>query len=160
MGMRQYIYIGAYAECVPETKDKPIMSWRCSNPACPRHNFAPTRAKFCGDCGSPVEEYQSGVEKEPTVDRWELADQINEALTCFEWPGSHIWIANRKVEEGPVSIRVDDDDEINVRQVDLRRPAENVAYFMTGFKPALDKLREAYGPDNVVIKWGVVTYYL
>jgi hypothetical protein len=115
--------------------------------------------KFCPICGSALVEYPVTIER-PKVDRWELAEQIDETLHVAENennpinPTRHTWVSNRSDIYKSIEVGTRTDviylDEADKSQNEMRQ-------FADAFSKELVLFRAVY--DSVWIRWGIVCWY-
>jgi hypothetical protein len=157
MSNSNYIHVGVYVECINPVSERPIMRKRCEQMNCLRYGKI-TEMPFCGGCGAPTAEFQSGVDGISSVNPWGI--EIDQMLSCQQIPnlaGADVWLPNigGKAVEFPIDL--DYSDVIDIPDPTKTRAA-HIAEFEQYFGEAVQGLRAAYGDDNVTVKWGIVTY--
>jgi hypothetical protein len=160
MSVETHLRFGAYAECINPVTRHPVMARRCINSSCVLEGKK-TDTPFCGYCGKPTAEYQTGTQSIPAVNHWDI--DVDETLFHHEiygMEGVDIWLSN--ISGVGVEFNIDIDGDGGVLEIPdpAHSMASHIANFMQHYAPALDMLREAYGADNVKVKWGVVTYVM
>ena len=114
---------------------------------------------FCPNCGGSIIKYMVDVHR-PKVDRWELAEQIDETLHIAVNennpidPTRHTWLSNRSdiyktIEIGPRT------DVIYLDEAD--KSQNEMRQFADAFSKELVLFRAVY--DGVWIRWGIVCWY-
>lgn len=155
MGIDYHVSIGPYVECFSEKIEKTFTKPICTNELC-KYFGRVVSTKFCGYCSMLIENapYVKSVDKvSPEVLEKILNDRLYEVcLDVTEVSHIKTLISNRTVETsfwpketGSFSEEITESDRIR-----------SLEHFNKVHKEDLDKLRNLFGPENVVVKWGIV----
>ncbi len=168
MGVDYSTFLGPYVECkVSQTTTKkrtPLMRRTCPNPECGQYlRVFAEKNKFCPACGNKVAEVT--VDKPAdSVNPHELQQQIDERLVFppngalsdyMKKNGTHLWLPNQKFSDRKCHY---DHKEETVEEIALERIMNDFEDFHGVFQNDLNVLAEAYGQDNILIKWGLINY--
>jgi hypothetical protein len=155
MSMHNYLHIGVYVECQNTETTVPIMAGRCTTEGCKKYGMK-TDDNYCGACGHPTEEYQTGTTSERTVDPFEIEmdEDLTPLLEMDSPPGIIIWIPNKG---GEVELKTEDVSIIALDDPHATRVA-HISHFYVKYASSLQILKATYGAENVTVKWGVIQY--
>lgn len=165
MGVDYGVYLGPYAVASFHMVTVAVEARTCINPECKNRGDSFAVSKFCPECGSAITTIGRETPR-PSVDPWEVAEKIGGALHLplgdnfadeMDKMMAHLWLPNRT------------NDGVGWTGFDPRRVVQNVrvahnridhetARFLSYYSEALSALRAAYGPDKVVIDWGLISY--
>ena len=148
MGVDHNVYAGPFALCQNEQQEKVGTKLSCTNSGC--SNYGKTlHDKFCPNCGFPVGDFDITYTTE-RVDSYDLADVMC-LMCCVGGLYGDVWVSN------DIS---DDFYDFGHEHFVKCLMGEEVSKAIDDFKKKhisdLEMLKEAYGEDNVKIKWGVV----
>jgi hypothetical protein len=168
MGVTRTTYCGPYVECKVSKTTPTFEKWRCSNPACEQHTIDSHHyeVKFCSKCGSAFKIVEVAEEVD-AVNRWELEEEIEAALGqpfgAFEFElkaqGRHIWVGNKDPEDigdKPIRSSFVCNEEESLTELQAADIDSQLKQFHRIYDEELKRLRSAYGPANVQVKWGIV----
>lgn len=137
----------------PDIKHSSITS--CSNEKCSQHGLA-KKNQFCDICGHTVSSISIN-KTETKIDRWQLSEDIQEALYHLSNPLAgplvDFWAPN--LQRGSVRTfslnRYDHVLDINLN------PEEEKEWFLKNFSKEIQTLKDRYGEDKVSVVWGMVS---
>ena len=161
MGMQLYVYVGAFIRLPEIETTENINDTRCSNPQCVNHKGFYQTAKFCPECGNPIEKVKitnktkrqlslSDLEEVESSVSW-----YDELVECGE-PDAVI-ISNQYIDAGQ-SYSKDSEYEITLlnheriedMKDNLKYQLESVNFF---------SLLKKHFDISPVVEFGVVPYY-
>jgi len=168
MGIDYTTYIGPQVRCktkkVPSTKT--IRT--CSDATCKLYasEVYEKQKKFCGQCGSPVEDRALPIEVDNVIAHDVRMNLLDEAL--YDVPGdsfhfwmrdnnTHIWLANRHVP-GARKFSFDPESDIQYVPMTAELIAKEIDQFSSFYEKEITILREEYGAENVEVQWGLIHY--
>jgi hypothetical protein len=161
MGVDLHVHIGPYIECTYKTAKKEVNAYGCTNTECRKYkdrteNAAVAhRGKFCQECGCPI-----GVTKMEVPDRPNFHEVVGEdVLTDLDDGTSNktFFLAPNQVRPGEpksLAIKVDEGTHNDLSGIDIKA---EIAWLEKMYAAELVQLRAAY--DNVLVKWGVHSYF-
>jgi hypothetical protein len=155
MGVSRLTYCGPFVECKCQQAAATYEKQRCSNPACKMHTVN-VHDRFCGQCGSAIVTVEFPCEAD-AVDSWELDEELGDVLwqpfTCSELlgQGTHIWIGDEP--ERPLCVYQDEESVTELQPTEMET---ELTWFEKQYNEPLNRLRAAYGSDNVKVKWGIL----
>ncbi len=155
MGVHQQIYLGPYIEFSVKLEEQKISY--CPQPkVCPQ----PTEG-YCPKCGKAASQiFVIRQKPSPQVDFYEdykealtpvLSKTVGSREVSWAIPNNH-----RPGEPARGSRFEDRDISVAVVPEMIERETE---WFETAFGPELEKLRNQVGHADVVVRWGLVTWY-
>jgi hypothetical protein len=162
MGLDDTTYLGPYLHCKVSKTDSKTIRRTCTNNTCPNRNGC-MYSKFCHQCGSPIGDVEFSV-KANTVNICELRKKINEALAtpCGDYfdelskNGIDIWFGNwHRPSKSSRSFTCDD---TQLTPIEAGVVKNEIDEFVLQYKSAIAVIEEAYGKDNVEVKWGLIHY--
>lgn len=158
-------YVGPYARCAVARVPVTRLQITCPNTVCKNHGEG-LRTPFCDLCGTRVESLpQTGSAQ--AVDRWDVREEINEALAgaggdaYWRWSesnGIHLWMPNLKMPGRRPHL--EDRTDFALFEITEGQIATEILQFQITFEDALTVLRERYGADAVTLHWGIIQDYL
>ncbi len=158
-------YVGPYVRAVFQMEPSTQIDHACTNVDCKNHTRSYMTNAFCEFCGSPIGDIVRTTIK-PSVDGWELTEEINERLTiahgdaALEWSEQnrvHLWKANYKY--GGRNSHLDSHEDFHLEEITPAMITDDVARFTAFFEDAIDTLRARYGEDAISIHWGIIQDY-
>lgn len=153
---QDYVHVGVFVECLNPLRETPHTVDGCVNANCTNYHNE-IRAPYCGECGSPFGQF-AVIQREPSVEWYVVSVNIDEALfpaILSNKGGYDIWLPNKSVDGGA---GIDTEETGEVVDIPAETRAAHIANFERGLSAGLAGLREAYGAENVTVRWGVVTY--
>jgi len=168
MGIDYTTYIGPQVRCkttkIPSTKT--IRT--CSDTACTLYSSEvyDKQKKFCGQCGSSVEDRELPIEVENVNVHDVRMNLLDEAL--YDVPGDsfhfwmrdnnvHIWLANHHVPDAR-EFSFDSKEDIQYVPMTAELIAKEIEQFSSFYEKEIAILQEEYGAENVEVQWGLVHY--
>lgn len=167
MGVDISGYVGPFALCKNPYVPQERTMRSCTNEQCQQYKRErwDKEAKFCEKCGSPIDEITIVAER-PTVCWGDLIEEIEERLcpASMEYPfeafkeigNVDVWINNRR--DVSVGRAFDPKHECFALIPEPGETDKAIQAFEAECAESLTKIRDAYGPENVEIKWGVLTW--
>lgn len=150
MGMDQTVYFGPFLHCI----NTPIKIEE-QVPGCKKCDKQMS-SQFCSTCGTK----QSILRRsrtQPKVDWWEICEAHDEAL--YRTPersdgDNEYFLPNRHGVGRTFSKYTDQFDPIT----DIDKQSD-IEQFEEQFADIIQAMKQAYGEDNVSIKWGFINYW-
>lgn len=170
MGITYKAYVGPVIVCKKKITVHDKHSG-CVKEGCPQHHVqARGKVKFCPECGTQIGLFTTPREVS-AVEVWELFDGKEPFTKAFaDYPPKalkdfDILLPNYRRDYDP------DEDDQTRRQffvyVDDGTTCQNMTdikqgdelhWLMTTYKTEIEKLKEAYGNENVQFRWGFLTW--
>jgi hypothetical protein len=164
MSITYRTYVGPYARCAITLVDTKKLQIGCANTACEYYgkNY---KTKFCQACGQPIGSI-THIEQEPSVDQWDVSEQLEERLTT---PGgdeydrwmranlAQLWIPN--VRSSWRSGHLEEREDFALVPISADQVINEQLAFQEFFTTEFAALMVRYGADNVRIEWGVIQDY-
>jgi hypothetical protein len=162
MGIDYATYLGPYIVCKTEIEDAKATMKSCTNVKCKTYKQERWGAKkFCDECGQKIGEIEISV-KQNKVDTNVLSDELNEAMTVPSGDSFHdltrdnkidIWYGNR--QDG-IGISFDPKDEVMYEEFESNTIKVQIDDFVKEYAKELEIIKNAYGAENVSVKWGLI----
>jgi hypothetical protein len=171
MGIDYSVYVGPYVKCTNPLVEVESSIRTCTNPVCKtyKNQIWDLTAKYCRECGSPIGE--TAIKKSNTkVNASELyehgvKEQLHMAGRESGWEELKrkdaeidIWIANVKRPEADCGINFDPKSDRKYIDLTHHSKIDSIEQFTDAFYKEITQLREAYGSDNVEVKWGIFNW--
>ncbi len=158
MSLDYHTYIGPYFECVTSQIDKKSSVKSCTGSLCSKYK-KPANTAFCPVCGNAVGEVKITI-KTDKVDVDELRESVKERITTPFGCGSSrdfgknidLWLPN----VGKIGISFDPTESPKKVDINPNIIQEQLNDLLAKFSYEHEILCEAYGNENVCIKWGLV----
>lgn len=166
MSLDHTVYYGPYVECKVERVEKIVHVPGCTNKECGSYHVLNAASEFCPQCGSSIGTFEkkTHVENVDYYDWYEGSEEpYGSIYRNFDSPngdhienemskmGIHVWMPILPDRLG----YFDPQSEVDIREIDLQKELKLLEYFQ-GEGNTVDFLRQAYGKENVTVKWGVL----
>lgn len=157
MGLSYTLYVGAYLVCKNSKVKHTTDYTSCPNKLCLQHKTE-LQTAFCATCGSKVDlltrfTFSDKVKTRDVVDAIkERLVEVSQKLNRDASPD--LWVSNLSNCNSNVSY--DTHYSSFVSEFTEEEIKSNLENFKTFFAKDIVKIEEAYGKENVTLKWGVV----
>lgn len=160
MGLSRSVYLGPHLICryIVKAVERQVAS--CTHPGCRRFGLIVRDDKFCYVCGHAM---QMAVETDwvPAVDVVDLRLKVNEALFVPDGfdtskDNSHVWLSNRHIDGR--SFDIDTDVDTSHLLIDEAMISGENELFKRHHEADIKTICAAYGEENVIARWGLVTW--
>lgn len=163
MGVDSNAYIGPFVVCKNHPEERKATIRSCINKGCSQHGKSSYgQGNFCQSCGSPIGDLEKtyiGVK----VERWELFEEIQSIICPIGTEGAQfqelgggeqidIWINNCRLID--VGHNFDPRRDSFAFIPEPKDAEKSIQVFKEKCAEGIAKLIEAYGEENVEIKWG------
>lgn len=158
MGMNLSTKVGPYIKIIGNH----IVTVTKTKKQCPLGHNKKQDGKFCNECGAeminvPYEETKKRYPHQVLNDIDDI-DDIDDMLYSPEGMDS-ILLPNDDPED-LIEANSDEHDECDLSDIDLNELKKSQIDWMgKTYTVAINVLMDAYGDDNVVIKWGIINYW-
>ena len=152
------VYVGPFLECEYAVGEVTCYFKACPNQECSLHRLR-SGVQFCPSCGTRIESLPE-IKRQSIVDRFELIDEIEEALfpislEYIELPLVHIWVPN-VTRNAPREFSFTPQFDCQVTPiVDGQKDIEE-DWFKSTFSEEIQLLEKHYEKCNV--RWGILSY--
>lgn len=157
MSTQYNVYVGPYIQVYnPSKTPSGPQYYRCENPNCVKYNIKSSN-KYCSNCGSLI------VLSPPSMERieFDVYNEFNESLSEIDSERSNknyqYFISNIS----PINIgnRYSSDCECEITSFQENVIADDLKLMSDTYKKEIAKLKEVFGDDDAVVRWGIITYY-
>jgi|HubBroStandDraft_4_1064222.scaffolds.fasta_scaffold00029_76 hypothetical protein len=158
MSSHASLYIGPFVECkVTRTTVERTLDKICVNDVCPRferHTY--DNNKFCAECGHPVG-HRKIQEEGDSVDRYDMTVKLREKLASVAVStGMHHYVPNVYVKGMERQMRLHPEEREFAHVLDPGTFIDECHAFTKQFCACMDMLEQAYGKENVRVRWGII----
>lgn len=151
MGMDLSTIIGPYIEI----KGKHTKSITKVKRVCPKHPKTETNNKFCGICGTEIQSVEYKDVK-PVIMQHFIWDKFNDDDDFFSPEGlNHIILPNKSV---PGKVRTTDEGAVDLTNCH-EIMTKQINWFVNSYADHIKIFKDNFGDENVLIKWGIVSYW-
>jgi hypothetical protein len=158
MGIDINTFVGPFVACKNEAADVERTVRCCTNAECHKHkyNIFDKGTKFCVACGSAIDKVTITVEGQK-VSCGDMVEEFHDDLWVasgeygFDDKSIDTWISNKGAGK-----YYDAKRECYAKVIKPEDIEPQIEAFKEKHSAALAKLIEAYGEENVEIKWGVL----
>ena len=175
MGISYYAYVGPYIRCKKTKKTVHDRHRGCVNDECPQYHVVirgGSKVKFCVQCGKEIGVYTTPREVSAVSTLWDLFDGKEPFSRAFpNYPlkplkDFDILLPNYRRDYDPDApddgtqrqFRVSVDGDSTCQDLTGTNQGDELHLLLTQYKTEIEKLKEAYGPDNVEFRWGFLTW--
>lgn len=160
MGVDYNSYLGPYIEAKNSEKEVARQRRSCTNVKCAMRsdNIYDKAVKFCSRCASPIGDV-TYMAFESTVNTGEIYESTKLAPIGTNYEplikNTDLLIGNLKESGREFGMNARDE---RIVAVDAVLIAEELANFIKQYENDIAWVQNAYGKDNVTIKWGLIQY--
>jgi hypothetical protein len=124
---------------------------------CPNHSKKETNAKFCAECGSPIESVEDEDNKNLTYNEF-LCTIPNfwEKLSAPQY--SDVMLPTMAPPNKKISVEIEQRGFVDLSDA-TSIMEKQLQWFNETCVEEISKFKEAFGEENVKVCWGLVTYY-
>ena len=159
-----YIYVGPVIKATCTSVATPVFETQHSTGSCEFAGRTMSREqKFCHRCGEELVQVQTHLKKEPSVDVWDVSNQVDEAIFFphSDWQDDevHIWLPNSSSPDNMRNFTNEPYDSVDgvvlSDQIDILAEKK---WIEDEFRKVLAVLQGIY--EEVTIDWGIVKYWM
>lgn len=150
MGVSYHYYVGPALRC--RVSYKPTTMTACANKSCSSYGRGGGGGKFCNMCAQPYGAVPSKYQQE-AVDYYAVVDEV---LHSQKIEDDRVFMPNVS-RKAPREMSFTISDEVMTPIVADQIVAEK-EWFRVAFGAEIEKLRAAYGIENVHLEWMILSW--
>ncbi len=168
MSINHHLCLGPYIVCTARLVPSQKTLRSCTNETCDNHkkeyanggpSFRSAGMDFCPKCGAKVGDVVVSLQSQ-NVNHWKMREEVNESLHCVnretDRSEKHVWVINCwKDSLGKEIIDRCDEAEVSIQPEIIKA---DLVWFRTVFREEIEKMSQAYGNENVEVRWGLIQY--